>query len=108
MHAGVLDVLGDCDRENSPLGGHRVGFELLRAFDELRDDHGMLARNLGRPSKGRVERRPVVGDPHGRTGQDVGRPHEHGVPDAPGEASRLAVRLHLGPRRLGNVETVQE
>jgi hypothetical protein len=105
---GKLDMLGDAVDDHLAVLCHAVDLNLLRALQELGDDHRVLRGDQGGLAQVLVERALGLGDVHRGAGKNVGRPDQHGIPGLRGKGARLLDVLEFLPRRLDDTKLVEQ
>ena len=65
VHAGILDMLGNCVSEDFTAIRNGVELDFLAAVHELADDHRMLLRHVGCQREEMPELLLIIADVHG-------------------------------------------
>mmetsp|Transcript_32322 Transcript_32322/g.72942 ORF Transcript_32322/g.72942 Transcript_32322/m.72942 type:complete len:353 (-) Transcript_32322:3441-4499(-) len=108
VDAGVLHVLGDRVVDDDTISGDGIDLDLLRALDELGDDHRVIGRHVARKLQELDQIRIGEDDLHRRARQHVRRPDERGVAHTPAEGLCLVDGGELLPLGLVDTDLVED
>src|SRR5215831_119015 len=109
MDASVLEVFGDRPQDNLSAVSDRIAFKFARLALEFGQHYRTLARYLYRVCQKRPQLVLVMGYPHARAGQDIGRADEDRIAVEPcHDLLDLRQGTDLGPARLRDGESIEQ
>jgi hypothetical protein len=108
MNARFFDVLHDASHHHALAVGQGIYVYFIGILNELVDEHRVARRNAGRFGQKGAQGIIVVGDGHGATTENEGRPYQHRIANLVHHLQRLLHRVGQPPGRMINLQPVQQ